>query len=228
MGCQFPSVAELTQGGSLIGEGVLGGDCTLFLWWCWEPDGNLMHEHRGLGAGLGHCGPAAPPTLCPLGLGTRRVQEAAHQVGQSRGRPALGLPAQGDTEQPPTLPTTLLACYWHEKEVLPGWQTRALWGQGVQETCSGVYQHLQTPNRKQLQPVIAAGSSVLGGLAGVCCGYPATWQSPVGHSQGHPQGAGQSQRHPNPTPGPTDAPGVRQQPSPLMGAVAMPGWDPPA
>lgn len=56
------------------------------------------------------------------------------------------------------LPITLLAHYWHKKEVSAGMVNLNPVGSGVQETCSGVYQPLQSQNRKPPQPEIAAGS----------------------------------------------------------------------
>lgn len=63
---------------------------------------------------------------------------------------------------PPMLPITLLAHYWHKKEASTGMVNLNSAGSGVQETCSGVYQPLQSQNRKPPQPEIAAGMAAEG------------------------------------------------------------------
>lgn len=79
---------------------------------------------------------------------------------QGAGDPGPPHPAPGGTQrgagQPPTLPITRLARYWHEKEVSAGMANLNPAGQGVQETCSGATSICRPKNRKQLQPAIAA------------------------------------------------------------------------
>lgn len=59
------------------------------------------------------------------------------------------------------LPITLLAHYCHKKEASTGMVNPSSVGSGVQETCSGAYQPLQSQNRKPRQPEIAAGTAGL-------------------------------------------------------------------
>lgn len=89
----------------------------------------------------------------------------------------LSLASPRGAGQPPMLPITLLPHYWHQKEVSAGMVNLNPVGSGVQETCSGVYQPLQSQNRKPPQLEIAAGSEQL------CCGYTSHAENPAGRGE---------------------------------------------
>lgn len=63
--------AEASWTGKAFSAVIRPCRCMAVLGAGWE----MGHKHRGPGVGLGHHGPAAPPTPCLLGPGTRWVQQ---------------------------------------------------------------------------------------------------------------------------------------------------------
>lgn len=100
----------------------------------------------------------------------------------------------------------------------PGWRTRTLWGQGVQETCSGACQHLQTQKQEITAACNCRRQTAPGGAGSVAArgAWPGTvalpWvPQPCGEAwlctaRGHPWGAGQTHKG-------TPAPHRDQQPA---------------